>query len=137
MCDYEISVKTGDVDDAGTDSRISLMVSSNDGHGLEIQNLKSWGRRIDIDRDCFRRGNLDRFEGKGECLPSEPCKMLLRSDGTGAGPGWYVDYVKITQFDPDVSVIEHKFTVGEWLAIQEGYNLYASRDDCGHDAAMA
>jgi hypothetical protein len=34
--------------------------------------------------------------------------------------------------------MEHKFTVGECLAMDEGYNLYVHRDDCDNDhKAMA
>ncbi|RCV33028.1 hypothetical protein SETIT_7G049800v2 [Setaria italica] len=136
QCTFEIIVKTGGREDAGTDSRVSLQVSAATGRTLTITNLESWGK-MPAGHDYFERGHLDRFSGKGRCLPSEPCKMVLRSDGQGHKPGWYVDYVKVTQLGSRGSPKQRRWAVDQWLAIDEAPNqLFASRDGCGFAAAL-
>ncbi|GJN03097.1 hypothetical protein PR202_ga20506 [Eleusine coracana subsp. coracana] len=131
-CTFDILVKTGDRDDAGTDSRISLQVSGADGRTLVIRSLKAWGQ-MSADHDYLERGNLDRFRGSGTCPSGGPCKMLLTSNGAGNKPGWYVSYVQVTQLgQASVSSRTHRWRVEQWLAVDEPpRQLSALRNDCG------
>lgn len=131
-CRFEILVKTGNRNDAGTDARISLQVSASSGPTLKISDLESWGE-MSAGHDYFEKGNLDRFGGYGQCMPSEPCNMVIQSDGSGTKPAWYVDYVMVTQLEQgSVSSMTHKWAVDQWLAIDAAPNmLSATRNGCG------
>jgi hypothetical protein len=129
-CTFDILVQTGNRKNAGTDSRISLQVSGARGPTLSISSLKAWGGAMGKDHDYFERGNLDRFRGTGPCLTSTPCKMILTSSGTGNKPGWYVSYVKVTQFGQGSSKT-HRWDVEQWLAVTSPpRQLSTVRNDC-------
>ncbi|KAG8091447.1 hypothetical protein GUJ93_ZPchr0012g19528 [Zizania palustris] len=133
QCTFEILVKTGDISDAGTDARVSLMVSSSSDETLQINNLESWGQ-MSAGHDYFEKGNLDRFRGTGTCMSSVPCKMTITSDGSGNKPGWYVSYVAVSQ----LGLGSHRWAVDQWLAIDEAPNsLFADRNGCGFGAGGA
>jgi hypothetical protein len=136
QCRFEILVKTGGRKNAGTDARVSLQVSAASGPTLAISNLESWGE-MSAGHDYFEKGDLDRFGGNGPCMPSEPCDMVIISDGSGHKPGWYVDYVMVTQLGQgSVSSMTHKWAVDQWLAIDEApHMLSAHRNGCGFAAA--
>ncbi|CAL5035029.1 unnamed protein product [Urochloa decumbens] len=135
QCTFEIIIKTGGRKNAGTDSRVSLQISAASGPTLEITNLESWGE-MSAGHDYFESGNLDRFSVPGKCLPSEPCKMLLKSDGKGNKPGWYVDYVMVTQLG-SASSKQHLWSVNQWLALDEApHKLSASSNGCGFAAEL-
>lgn len=136
QCRFEILVQTGGRRDAGTDARVSLQVSASSGSTLVIHNLESWGE-MSAGHDYFEKGDLDRFGGNGPCMPSEPCNMVITSDGSGHKPGWYVDYVMVTQLGQGtVSSMTHKWAVDQWLAIDEApHMLSANRNGCGFAAA--
>jgi hypothetical protein len=131
QCTFDILVKTGDRQNAGTDSRISLAVSGFRGSAVVIPSLKPLGT-MGAGHNYFERGNLDRFRGTGPCLPTRPCKMLIASNGAGNKPGWFVSYVEVTQ-RLGSSVATHKWKVDQWLA--DG-KLSALRDHCVFDAAV-
>nr|ABB47328.1 transposon protein, putative, CACTA, En/Spm sub-class [Oryza sativa Japonica Group] len=86
QCTFEILVKTDGRWYAGTNARVSLQVRAASGPTLTITNLESWGQMA-ASHDYFEKGNLDRFRGTGDCMPSEPCNMVLTSDGSGNMPG--------------------------------------------------
>ncbi|CAL5033029.1 unnamed protein product [Urochloa decumbens] len=135
QCSFEIIINTGGRKNAGTDSRVSLQISAASGPTLEITNLESWGE-MSAGHDYFERGNLDRFSVPGKCMPSEPCKMLLKSDGKGNKPGWYVDYVMVTQLG-SASSKQHLWSVNQWLALDEApHKLSASSNGCGFAAEL-
>jgi hypothetical protein len=132
QCRFEILVKTSDRRDAGTDAVISLQVSASSGPTLVIPNLESWGE-MPAGHDYFEGGDLDRFGGTAPCMPTEPCKMVIKSDGSGNKPGWYLDYVMVTQLGlGSVSSMTGKFPVYQWLAIdEEPHMLSVFQDHCG------
>ncbi|KAG8088600.1 hypothetical protein GUJ93_ZPchr0010g9392 [Zizania palustris] len=131
QCTFEITVKTGDRKDAGTDARVSLKVSSSRGQTLQINNLESWGQ-MSAGHDYFEKGNLDRFRGSGPCMSSEPCKMTISSDNSGNKPGWYLSFVTVAQ----LGLASHRWNVEQWLAIDEApHQLFADRNGCGFAAA--
>ncbi|GJN03098.1 hypothetical protein PR202_ga20507 [Eleusine coracana subsp. coracana] len=126
-CTYEILVKTGDRNNAGTDSRISLLVSGRTGPALDIPSLKAWGGQQS--RNYFERGHLDTFRGTGPCITVTPCRMQLTSSGTGNKPGWYVSYVQVNlvrQLAPDT--VLRRWNLEQWLAPPRP--LSAVRNDC-------
>ncbi|TVU13668.1 hypothetical protein EJB05_37088, partial [Eragrostis curvula] len=136
QCRFEILVKTGSRRNAGTDARVSLQVSSANGPTLVIPNLESWGE-MSAGHNYFEKGDLDRFGGTGPCMPSEPCDMTIKSDGSGYKPGWYVDYVQVTQLGiGSISSMTHLWNVDQWLATDEEPRLLsARRNGCGFAAA--
>ncbi|GJN27790.1 hypothetical protein PR202_gb15841 [Eleusine coracana subsp. coracana] len=130
-CTFDILVKTGDRNNAGTDSRISLKVSGARGPTLDISSLKAWGGKKD--HDYFERGHLDSFRGTGPCLSGTPCKMQLTSSGTGNKPGWYVSYVQVTQLaqGSGISSRTRRWDVEQWLAVTAPpRQLTTIRNDC-------
>ena len=129
QCKFVILVTTGDKDDAGTDARISLSVSTANGKKLVIKSLKPWGQK---GHNNFEKGHTDTFKGSGKCLPSKPCRMLLESNGKGKKPGWFVDKVAFTQIEEkNLSLKEKTFNVNRWLARDESPDtLFVIVDDC-------
>ncbi|KAI5009876.1 hypothetical protein ZWY2020_012013 [Hordeum vulgare] len=128
QCEFVILVTTGNKEDAGTDARISLSVSTANGKKLVIESLKPWGQK---GHNNFERGQTDTFEGRGKCLPSKPCRMLLESNGKGNKPGWFVDKVAFSQIEPNLSVKQKTFKVNRWLARDESPGtLFVVVDDC-------
>ncbi|KAF8772501.1 hypothetical protein HU200_005693 [Digitaria exilis] len=80
--------------------------------------LASWGRMA-AGHDYFEWGILDRFSG------AAMQKLLIKSDGTGNKPGWYLRH-------GSVSSMQHKWAVDQWLALDEAPNqLFATRNGCG------
>ncbi|CAH2061414.1 unnamed protein product [Thlaspi arvense] len=131
-CVYTIRVQTGKRDSAGTDSTISVSLLDKFGKQFEISDLEKWGGFVGPKHDYFEIGDLDVFSGDGPCLPSPVCLLRLSSDGKGAAPGWYVDYVDVTvRFKSGGKTTNHLFNVYQWLADEPGYRLHAVRDNCG------
>ncbi|KAF8715342.1 hypothetical protein HU200_026975 [Digitaria exilis] len=80
--------------------------------------VPSWGRMA-AGHDYFEWGILDRFSG------AAMQKLLIKSDGTGNKPGWYLRH-------GSVSSMQHKWAVDQWLALDEAPNqLFATRNGCG------
>uniref|UniRef100_A0A8R7TPE3 PLAT domain-containing protein n=1 Tax=Triticum urartu TaxID=4572 RepID=A0A8R7TPE3_TRIUA len=129
QCKFVILVTTGDKDDAGTEARISLSVSTANGKKLVIKSLKPWGQK---GHNNFEKGHTDTFKGSGKCLLSKPCRMLLESNGKGNKPGWFVDKVAFTQIEEkNLSQKEKTFNVNRWLARDESPDrLFVIVDDC-------
>ncbi|XP_054823201.1 PLAT domain-containing protein 3-like [Prosopis cineraria] len=121
QCRYIVRVKTGDRQDAGTNSIISLRISS-PYNSITIDNIEDWGI-MGPGHDYFERGNLDIFSGMGPCL--SVCSLVVTSNGQGNQPGWYLDYVDITSIGPKVT-----FMVNQWLALESPYHLYVNTNLC-------
>lgn len=127
QCKFVILVTTGDIEDAGTDARVSLSVSTANGKKLVIESLKPWGQK---GHNNFEKGHTDTFKGRGTCLPSKPCRMFLESDGKGNKPGWFVEKVTFSQIEPNLSQ-KKTFNVNRWLARDESPGtLFVVVDDC-------
>ncbi|KAJ4966539.1 hypothetical protein NE237_018388 [Protea cynaroides] len=127
-CVYTVLVKTGSNIKGGTDSIISLNLSSADGDSLEISNLVSWGGLGGPGRDYFERGNVDLFRGKAKCLKTPVCAMKLTSDGSGRHHGWFCKYVDVAS-----DRAHQHFTVEQWLAKDAPpFELQAIRNNCSH-----
>lgn len=113
-CVYTFFVKTGDRLKAGTDSKIGLILSDSGLRSIDIPDLTKWGL-MDSHRDYFERGNLDIFSGRETCLEPPICNLKLVSDGAGAHPGWYVEYIEVAISRPDGPCTQITFPVNKWL----------------------
>ncbi|VAH38915.1 unnamed protein product [Triticum turgidum subsp. durum] len=101
QCKFVILVTTGDKDDAGTDARISLSVSTANGKKLVIKSLKPWGQK---GHNNFEKGHTDTFKGS-------------------------VVFTQIDQ--KNLSQKEKTFNVNRWLARDESPDtLFVVVDDC-------
>lgn len=56
-------------------------------------NLERWGGQVGRGHDYFENGNLDRFDGQRECLPSVPGRMKLASSAEGIDDASATGYV--------------------------------------------
>ncbi|XP_028790933.1 PLAT domain-containing protein 3-like [Neltuma alba] len=131
QCQYIVRVKTGDRNDAGTDSIIGLKLTSSSVNSFTVNNLQSWGIMAP-GHDYFERGNLDVFSGRGTCL--SVCAVTVTSNGEGNKPGWYLDFVEITVSGGLSRKVA--FPVNQWLALDEWpRHLYATVNLCSRAAA--
>ncbi|XP_028761122.1 PLAT domain-containing protein 2-like [Neltuma alba] len=71
QCTCVVRVKTGDVQDASTDSTISPKLNTSSGNGFSVDNLEDWGM-MESGHNYFEQGKLDVFSGTGPCLISAP-----------------------------------------------------------------
>ncbi|XVF08513.1 hypothetical protein REPUB_Repub07fG0009500 [Reevesia pubescens] len=128
-CVYNIFLKTGDVEDAGTDARIGLSLGDSQGNSISVSNLETWGL-MPSGHNYFERGNLDVFSGGGICIVPPICSFHLTSDNSGNKPGWFVGYVEIFATGPNLSTTV-RFNIDRWLAVDEPpYQLYVNIDEC-------
>ncbi|OVA07627.1 PLAT/LH2 domain [Macleaya cordata] len=130
-CVYTMYIRTGKIIKGGTDSIISLRLYTMYGKFIDIPNLEAWGGLMGPGHDYYERGNLDIFSGRGSCLGAPVCAMNLTSDGTGAGHGWYCNYVEVTTTGAHIPCSQQLFTVEQWLALDTSpYKLTAIRNYC-------
>ncbi|XP_070780971.1 lipoxygenase homology domain-containing protein 1 [Enoplosus armatus] len=101
---YEVTVVTGDVQNAGTDTLIFMSVFGANGSTEEMLLQKN--------EDRFERGQEDTFNMEiDDIAPLR--KMRLRIDGSGSRPDWFLDQVIMRNLTTEeVSV----FTYEEWLS---------------------
>ncbi|KAM7504615.1 hypothetical protein LguiB_003519 [Lonicera macranthoides] len=129
-CVYTVYVQTGYFVHAGTDSRISLTLANSNGKSVWVPNLKDWGIMGSM-HDYYERGNLDIFAGRGPCIDTPICKLSLTSDGSGAHPGWFCDYVELTATGPHKACSQTIFYVDQWLSTDvPPFELTAIVDGC-------
>ncbi|KAF3701896.1 Lipoxygenase -like proteiny domain-containing protein 1 [Channa argus] len=105
---YEVTVVTGDVQNAGTDTQIFMTVFGANGSTEEMLLQKN--------EDRFERGQEDTFNMEiNDIAPLR--KMRLRIDGSGSRPDWFLDKVIMRNLTTEeVSV----FTYEEWLSRTRG-----------------
>uniref|UniRef100_A0A3Q3H262 Lipoxygenase homology PLAT domains 1a n=1 Tax=Labrus bergylta TaxID=56723 RepID=A0A3Q3H262_9LABR len=105
---YEVTVVTGDVQHAGTDTLIFMSVFGANGSTEEMPLQKN--------EDRFERGQEDTFNMEiDDIAPLR--KMRLRIDGSGSRPDWFLDKVITRNLTTEeVSV----FTYEEWLSRTRG-----------------
>ncbi|XP_050364391.1 PLAT domain-containing protein 3-like [Argentina anserina] len=136
-CVYTVYVRTGSIIKGGTDSNINARFYDGNGYGIEIRNLETWGGLMGSDHDYFERGNLDIFSGRGPCLTAPICALNLTSDGSGAGHGWYVNYLEVTSTGAHIPCNQQLFTIEQWLATDTSpYELTAIRNYCNSNYAV-
>ncbi|XP_059213530.1 lipoxygenase homology domain-containing protein 1 [Centropristis striata] len=105
---YEVTVVTGDVQNAGTDTLIYMSVFGANGTTEEMLLQKN--------EDRFERGQEDTFNMEiDDIAPLR--KMRLRIDGSGSRPDWFLDKVIMRNLTTEeVSV----FTYEDWLSRTHG-----------------
>jgi len=82
---YYITVRTGNLSDAGTDANIYITLYGNVAQSPEVQ--------LDDSRDNFERDSTERF-GPFYFTETGPVgRIYLRKDGSGSA--WYPEYVRI------------------------------------------
>uniref|UniRef100_A0A3P8UHJ0 Lipoxygenase homology PLAT domains 1 n=1 Tax=Cynoglossus semilaevis TaxID=244447 RepID=A0A3P8UHJ0_CYNSE len=102
---YEVTVVTGDVQNAGTDTQIFMSVFGVNGSTEEML--------LEKNEDRFERGQEDTFNMEiDDIAPLK--KMRLRIDGSGSRPDWFVIMRNLTT--EEVSV----FTYEDWLSKTRG-----------------
>ncbi|XP_021762675.1 PLAT domain-containing protein 3-like [Chenopodium quinoa] len=114
-CTYNVKLKTGNVERAGTDARILLRLYDKNGNSIDAPSLRRYRDGPDS-RDYFEKGQLDKFKIPGRCL--KICKMELSHNNGGDHPGWYVDYLEVTVVNDQTgkSSAVKRFNIKRWLA---------------------
>lgn len=110
---YVITVTTGDVQGAGTDSRVYIIL-----HGGE-KGMETSGK-IWLETGKFKRGMIDIFNVDVLTMLSPVTHIDIGHDNKGAAPGWFLD--SLTVYCPMVG-IEQVFPCKKWLATDEGDGL--------------
>lgn len=129
-CVYSLYVKTGPIIKAGTDSNISLTLGDAEGGFVHLKNLRFWGI-MGAGHDYYERDSLDIFSGRGPCIGTPVCRLVLSSDGSGSHHAWYCDYVEITSTGPRKQCSQTLFNVQQWLAKdRDPYELTVELDAC-------
>ncbi|KAG8456825.1 hypothetical protein GDO86_002563 [Hymenochirus boettgeri] len=109
---YNVSIMTGDVRGAGTDSKIHIILHGSKG-------LKNSGK-IFLEGGEFERGRIDIFNIEIAALLSPLSRVTIGHDGNGVGAGWYCE--KAVVYCPFTG-IEQTFPCGRWLDVDEGDGL--------------
>ncbi|XP_071795423.1 lipoxygenase homology domain-containing protein 1-like [Asterias amurensis] len=101
---YEVTVFTGDVQNAGTDAAITLSVFGTNGYTPDMI--------LDKKEERFERGKEDLI--KMELDDIAPLKKIrIGHSGKGSRPDWYLDKVHMRNMETgDLTV----FKCGEWLS---------------------
>ncbi|GAB4821886.1 hypothetical protein N2152v2_008932 [Parachlorella kessleri] len=88
LVDYELTIKTGDVRNAGTDADVSVSIVGSSG--------SSGVQKLQAGAGAFRRGSVDSFRLR---LPALGTLQQLELSRTAEGQqqGWFVDWVKIIE----------------------------------------
>ncbi|XP_059165227.1 lipoxygenase homology domain-containing protein 1-like [Physella acuta] len=125
--EYKITVKTGDVKNAGTDASVFITIFGSRG---------TTGRHYL--RGSFERRDVDTFQVNDKNV-GRIRFIEIGHDNGGNKPGWYLDYVTIDQpvaavNDNDIGSgsTHYLFSFNNWIAADEGdkslvKNIYVTR----------
>uniref|UniRef100_A0A8C1CFM6 Lipoxygenase homology domains 1a n=1 Tax=Cyprinus carpio carpio TaxID=630221 RepID=A0A8C1CFM6_CYPCA len=105
---YEVTVITGDVQHAGTDTQIFMTVFGVYGTSEEMLLPKL--------EDRFERGQKDTFNLEIEDI-APLRKMRVRIDGSGSRPDWFLDKIELHNLQTDEVAL---FMYEEWLSHSYG-----------------
>lgn len=111
---YNVTVKTGDVRNAGTDANVHLKIFGEAGDTGELALRSSENAK-----DKFERGRADLFKVEAVDI-GKITKIRFGHDGTGPGAGWFVDDLCI---DVPSRGERYRFALHRWLAVDEGDGL--------------
>ena len=84
---YAITVKTGDLPNAGTSAGV-YCVMYGEGRAGELNSGKLW-----LQNGKFQRGRTDQFNVEVLQLLSPLSRLDIGHDNKGAGPGWFLEEV--------------------------------------------
>nr|XP_014352354.1 PREDICTED: lipoxygenase homology domain-containing protein 1 [Latimeria chalumnae] len=105
---YEVTVITGDTENAGTDTNIYMTVFGATGCSEETL--------LDKKADRFERGQEDTFHMEiPDIAPLR--KTRVRTDGKGSRPDWFLDKIIMTNVSKEEVTT---FTYNEWLSRTRG-----------------
>lgn len=106
---YDITVYTGDVEDAGTDANVSIILHGTKGNSKQT-------RLSNSAKDTFERGRYDVFQMTSNDIGD--IKMItIQHDNSGKKAGWFLDGVKVRCFNNNKT---WHFPAYRWLAKDEG-----------------
>jgi len=100
---YQVTIKTGDMERAGTDAKISLALSHNGAaipdtafvFVLSVADFEHSGNTAPNFRvGSFERGDTDNIY-LNDNNAGEVSGIRLSQDGTGTGPGWFVEQIVV------------------------------------------
>lgn len=106
---YEIKIKTGNIENAGTDAKVSLKIYDVLGNTKKMI--------INTAKDDFERNSITTQRIFVEDYLSEIAKIVVEHDNSGEKPGWFLEYVQIKEGN---SAKLWKFTCNKWLATTVG-----------------
>ena len=101
---YELSVRTGDVRNAGTNADVYITLHGTNGSSREYL--------LDDKGNDFRKGKTDTFIVRELADLGELTSVRIRHDGSGLFPGWYLEDIRISLRDTQRSWY---FPCGNWL----------------------
>ncbi|CAF1005020.1 unnamed protein product [Rotaria sordida] len=104
---YYITVYTGDKINAGTDSRVYIVM-----HGKNVSS-----GQIFLSDGKFEKKSVDKFTVNAPPNLSPLTALDIGHDNSGFGPGWYLDKVVV---DCPSTSIKQTFPCYNWLADDEG-----------------
>lgn len=103
---YEVTVHTGNVFGAGTDSNVFLKIIGNNETSPEV--------RLPAKKNDLERGMVNKY-----CVTMDDVgeirKLIVRHDSTGIGPAWYLEKIMIKGRTGK----EYNFTCKQWLVKQQ------------------
>ena len=105
--EYTVTVKTGNVPLAGTDSNIYIRLIGESGAMTDEVKLNPL-----IEGNAFEKGSTDVVTASFSRNVGRVNEIQLRSDMKWAGADWYVDWIKVK----NLMGTETTFQVGEWIA---------------------
>ena len=124
--DFNISVKTGDVKGAGTNSNVSIVLLDEDGRrSRDIPLNCKW-------RDDFEKGNEDSFKVRDITDFGKLHAIEIWRDSFGLMDDWFIEYIKIKQYKinaKDRRIFEEfPFPIQRWIEAKRRYvfNVYDS-----------
>lgn len=101
---YRVSVKTGDIDSAGTDADIFITLKGTNGTSNEVE--------LDSPRDDFERGNTDRFIIETTRNVGTLKQIVVRSDNSGKYAEFFLERVTVMDIDTNRT---YNFPCNKWL----------------------
>ncbi|MDD4511424.1 MAG: PLAT/LH2 domain-containing protein, partial [Oscillospiraceae bacterium] len=121
---YQVKVKTSDIDKAGTDANIKIDLQ-NDDNGT----VKNKTGAVDIDDhtdqeqdDILEKGDTNTFNIAAASPLEAVNKIILTTDGAGTGPDWHVDNVTVTPyFNGNTVDNTSTFEINDWIR-EENYD---------------
>lgn len=110
---YKVTIKTGSVDDSGTNSDIFLRLRDTNGNESDPYQLDS----IHHANDAFEKNDVATFWLYANGFTGKCDGVFLASDHSGRGPDWKVDSISVE----NVSDGNDKFTIsaGYWFRIEQ------------------
>lgn len=106
---YQIEIRTGCVNGAGTDARVHIALGGDSGYTPNFTNLDNPGV------NDFERGRTDVFRVVGGDA-GNISSLYIRHDNTGGAPGWLMRDVRVYNYRTGVWT---NFPVQRWLAKDE------------------